>query len=711
MPSLDPLIHDSGEVLEGAKKHRMGFLTREQIAEMTPDERDKLVRKDNLWPAPNYEKMVVEGQCTQKGALLIRMLRRGVPTEPTYSATASIEGRKAAAQAYADLVWAMRSITEGARHEDDLTRAISESPTVAEYLMRREGKLMVAGRKFESTINTAFAHERHTISYNMRVTLRSVAEQSLDSRSRTELRNNPAWPVKDLPEDAWLKARRITQLQSADGGWTVGYYGNSTSEDYFAQSVIRQEEAFKEIVGKSFPSQEALRLEMHRIARAALQKRADQARIKRDAFKAKAEGKSASDPGSLVERVGRDWRKGTQANADDILQKFGLRGNQWGNYVTLKSRPEFLNRVYDALHDLAAAMQVPTRAIGMNGRLGIAVGARGSGKNRAHYEPGRDVINLTRDAGAGATAHEFGHAFDHLLGDRATQLGLVASRVDPQSAGYLSNLELRPAGTGQMSNEERLLRDWHKGMQAIWQRSEPFTKAELVDTATRNRAKYFAYMNDIVNTTEARLRARNPDAEAMRKFMDLAGKVRGPQAENAFDDIVSGAAGIAHMKEVQMCGMDRYVRQGLEGLVASIKSLEEKTALPDNHTQQLPRPQPTEYTRACHRLDRGKKEYYAERHEMFARTFEAIIWHELADKQTHNLFLVDGADGEAFPQGKELEMHQKNLLPLIGRFHELVPGIENDEPSYLEQDIPPAPPVAAPAVKKVADMGEQMSLL
>ncbi|MFA5541142.1 MAG: LPD1 domain-containing protein, partial [Bacteroidales bacterium] len=49
--------------------------------------------------------------------------------------------------------------------------------------------------------------------------------------------------------------------------------------------------------------------------------------------------------------------------------------------------------------------------------LGIAFGARGmGGKATAHYEPYFKIINLTRDSGNTAFAHEFGHSLDYIFG-------------------------------------------------------------------------------------------------------------------------------------------------------------------------------------------------------------------------------------------------------------------------------------------------------
>lgn len=128
----------------------------------------------------------------------------------------------------------------------------------------------------------------------------------------------------------------------------------------------------------------------------------------------------ASVPGDVeFSRSGKiDWRGGANATEQMIMERFGITGIQYGNYVTQKQRGQMMNECYDALADLAYAMGVPDRFIGLNG-LALAFGARGTGgKNAAlaHYEPGLKVINFTRDKGRGTLAHEWGHALDNYIG-------------------------------------------------------------------------------------------------------------------------------------------------------------------------------------------------------------------------------------------------------------------------------------------------------
>ena len=107
-------------------------------------------------------------------------------------------------------------------------------------------------------------------------------------------------------------------------------------------------------------------------------------------------------------------RRDGDATPDSFLQTFGCRGVQFGNWVENDRRRRDLNDAHDALSDLAAALGLPAAFIGFGGKLGLAFGARGSGKAMAHYERGQSVINLTKTSGPGCLAHEWFHALDNL---------------------------------------------------------------------------------------------------------------------------------------------------------------------------------------------------------------------------------------------------------------------------------------------------------
>lgn len=102
----------------------------------------------------------------------------------------------------------------------------------------------------------------------------------------------------------------------------------------------------------------------------------------------------------------------------DYLNTFGFYGGEFGNWLNQTDRQEVLNCGYDSFLDLAYALNIKPESISLNNELSIAFGSRGKGGKSpavAHYEPLFNVINLTKMHGAGALAHEWGHALDYYL--------------------------------------------------------------------------------------------------------------------------------------------------------------------------------------------------------------------------------------------------------------------------------------------------------
>lgn len=117
----------------------------------------------------------------------------------------------------------------------------------------------------------------------------------------------------------------------------------------------------------------------------------------------------------MVEREGIDYRKGKDVTPKDFLDTFGFRGVEFGNWVPQVERQAYLNKTYDAIMDFCHIVGISPKAFSLGGRLGLAFGARGKSRALAHYEPLKEVINLTRMKGAGSLAHEWFHALDNYL--------------------------------------------------------------------------------------------------------------------------------------------------------------------------------------------------------------------------------------------------------------------------------------------------------
>ncbi len=140
------------------------------------------------------------------------------------------------------------------------------------------------------------------------------------------------------------------------------------------------------------------------------------------------------------ERSGVDYRNGEDVTPEMFSDAFGFRGVEFGNWVKATGeRQGHLNRAYDALMDLANLINIPPLAISLNGELGLAFGARGSGgadPAAAHYEPDFVAINLTRKNGAGSLAHEWFHAMDNYFSrSRRDPSGMMTDKPYHRGAG------------------------------------------------------------------------------------------------------------------------------------------------------------------------------------------------------------------------------------------------------------------------------------
>ncbi len=95
---------------------------------------------------------------------------------------------------------------------------------------------------------------------------------------------------------------------------------------------------------------------------------------------------------------------------------FNLRSIEYGNWMNQEDRANFLYGSMLSLVHLSHLFNVPANQTGLNGKLSIALGARGKGRALAHYEATpHAVINITKTEGFGSLAHEYGHAIDNII--------------------------------------------------------------------------------------------------------------------------------------------------------------------------------------------------------------------------------------------------------------------------------------------------------
>jgi len=119
------------------------------------------------------------------------------------------------------------------------------------------------------------------------------------------------------------------------------------------------------------------------------------------------------------QRQGPDYRFGDQVSFHDVKETFGLNHIRLGSWVEEDEKHKAANLIFDSLADLAFILKLPPKALGLRQTLNLAFGSGGQQGVQAHYMPAGRELALAKNAGAGALAHEFWHAFDHYIAPKA----------------------------------------------------------------------------------------------------------------------------------------------------------------------------------------------------------------------------------------------------------------------------------------------------
>jgi hypothetical protein len=149
-------------------------------------------------------------------------------------------------------------------------------------------------------------------------------------------------------------------------------------------------------------------------------------------------------------RNGPSHRDGADVSFHDIVKLFGFRTVTIGKWVNNQEQQLAANLFFDALCDLMDILGVPEQVISLNGSLSLAFGSGGNKHSSAHYDSARVTLALAKNAGGGALAHEWIHAFDHYICDKL----FVHSTVDEfASVVWLTDRELRQHRLNQKLND------------------------------------------------------------------------------------------------------------------------------------------------------------------------------------------------------------------------------------------------------------------
>ena len=398
-------------------------------------------------------------------------------------------------------------------------------------------------------------------------------------------------------------------------------------------------------------------------------------------------------------RTGAERRQG-DVKGEDFMRSFGFRAVEFGNWNNQEERQSLMNDAWDGLLDLADVLGVPPKALGLNGDLALAFGARGHGLQsaRAHYELERAVINLAKERGAGSLAHEWFHALDHYFG---RQDGKASAKWETQPDGTRrlkakgDGLDMASSGFQRNNSGVRPeLRDaYDKLLTTLFKKAEGYVEDTAKADQFTGRAK--EDMAGALDKLRAELSAQKDpsyykrnnkpaSAEMLAEFDTVAKAMLDGEAtalSTEWRNIPGSKAAIAlrwtndnlerlsaiHKEVRGRSGFDGTNREGVFDRLRGYmdRYSQRLKMLADAQTgAEKTRMVPTDFAMNAKELDQGRgTDYWTTPHEMVARAFQGYVEDKIAERGGVSRFLNYGPENVAiltpwgakrpFPAGAE----------------------------------------------------------
>ena len=388
---------DFGEKIGGAKKDlwKDRGLYVNDLDAMNEREAEKFVKKDNIWKKPDYGAMLEDG--VPLGVVyFIKKARDGLNASPQYYRRDDTpEKRLARQKEYIQTVRELQSVVSEVRTVEDAMKAYDRFFVKNGYLEQVQG--WGGGIHYQATEK---GRENPAITNKL---------------SNALMVHSAAHFERNFTQKAQKEQFGVSKDQKVPKGYAIHF--NDGKNTYSKNNDWKPDTWYVtkgySILQTNFESREAALKWVQELAKG----------------RSKS-GKTRFVPPQLshVRRTGPDYRNGMEITGQHYLDTFGFRGGEFGNWMNQNDRQASLNMGFEALKDLASALQISDKDIAYQGTLAIAFGARGSGNAAAHYEPLRKVINLTKMHGAGSLAHEWWHGLDDYLGTKMGAKGMLSEQ-------------------------------------------------------------------------------------------------------------------------------------------------------------------------------------------------------------------------------------------------------------------------------------------
>lgn len=649
-------IEDFGQKIGGAKKDlwKTRGLAVSDLAEMNAAERDKYIKKDNVWPKPDYEKMLNEEGYDRSALFFIKTVRDSIPAQPNFRTYDTEDVRAEKQEAYIEFIQNIKEDLLNIKSKSDINKIgydyLKQNGYIEDYGYHScripEGKEVFINAKLikniQANAQTVWNDAvRKGFLNDQPKALRdefSIVEIGKNAAiEKDHINNRDRLVISSLYSKSYMYVRDETMGKEniKDGNFAVihqsGVLCGATSQEAAEQFInmvitkmldVQKDKESEEVGDASNRKKKLVPLSLTNIERT---------------------------PNDRIFHV----------QGQDFIDEFKIKGGEFGNWVSENERQQNMDFAFDSFKDIATALDIRNEDVALGGRLNIAFGSRGSGAALAHYEPMREVINLTRMKGAGSLGHEYFHAMDDIAGKT---LKLDDNATNKRPFTYTVNT----GGYKVREYSDNAFTKLVEKMKYKEVRDEQAVRDKYSDKIKEAEKQYA----DLVKKTEEYIKKSLPDdkltPEQITRRDDLIAKVLQNPAEwdmgkfksKEYDELSK------LNKEVTGYVFGKDQKKIIPNWQYFIHDYKDRVDyLKEEMQKEIDKGEPirveTDFYKNARKLDtlysKDSSGYWAENHEMAARAFACYLHDKLAEQGIKNDYLTGHAffDEMTYPSKEE----------------------------------------------------------
>lgn len=368
-------IQDFGEKIGGARKDlwRERGLMLSDLVPMNEAERSKYVKRDNIWPRPDWKEMLASGE-NQAILYWKNEMRKAFPPAPRIreSEIGNKEAILKSQQAYVEFC---------ARYRDAVMAVGSkeEIQNFARDFILKEGYIVNNGtRDCYGRLTPAIAEKAANCLTQDMMNLSTLSDYSLGRLEKEAEKNLFAIP-DDQRELAAVRASLIpiqydgnsvvinegrydvpigVQIVVNYGGGSMFFYDREhQKKDFELGKYLLVDKKNNRVVERNLKDLQTAKAYIE-VAAALAQSEANKAKREKPQTATSRKKSFPLQKLESYERIGLDYLGGRDSSSDDFLKNLGFRAGEFGNWVGDGERQKHMNLAYNSLYDLAAVLGV-----------------------------------------------------------------------------------------------------------------------------------------------------------------------------------------------------------------------------------------------------------------------------------------------------------------------------------------------------------------